>query len=232
MTRKYNFFTGTSVRALWFNDVPKRRESGLTGSHHSRWIVKRAFCYTWNPGTTVVAIAIRPWASAVTATSKTILQSPATFCTHLQRLRTVFTSSHPFVCGSNIIFHRTELLKDEFLTVPVRHITNVLKIQKTLYKAYGVIEQQVRNYGQIARTYSKINKSRIKRGIEVQLIEQGSQIPKELHAARKKSEAEASKCDAIIMIFLKINKGSTSPVSWNSRARAISFICSLLTVHS
>ncbi|KAI4686295.1 hypothetical protein J4E81_008647 [Alternaria sp. BMP 2799] len=87
----------------------------------------------------------------------------------------------------------TELLKDEFLTVPVRHITTVLKQQKTLYKAYGVIEQQVRNYGQIARTYSKINKSRIKRGIELQLIEQGSQIPKELHAAKKKSEAEAAK---------------------------------------
>ncbi|KAI4641638.1 hypothetical protein J4E93_007736 [Alternaria ventricosa] len=87
----------------------------------------------------------------------------------------------------------TELLKDEFLTVPVRHITTVLKQQQTLYKAYGVIEQQVRNYGQIARTYSKINKSRIKRGIELQLIEQGSQIPKELHAAKKKSEAEAAK---------------------------------------
>lgn len=89
----------------------------------------------------------------------------------------------------------------------MRHITTVLKQQKTLYKAYGVIEQQVRNYGQIARTYSKINKSRIKRGIELQLIEQGSQIPKELHAAKKKSEAEAGKWDVVTITFQEINRG-------------------------
>lgn len=112
----------------------------------------------------------------------------------------------PFIRGTNDTFHRTELLKDEFLTVPVRHITTVLKQQKTLYKAYGVIEQQVRNYGQIARTYSKINKSRIKRGIELQLIERGSQIPKELHAAKKKSEVEAGKWDVVTMIFQEINR--------------------------
>lgn len=113
----------------------------------------------------------------------------------------------------------------------MRHITTVLKQQKTLYKAYGVIEQQVRNYGQIARTYSKINKSRIRRGIELQLIEQGSQIPKELHAAKKKSEAEASKWDVVTMIFQEINRGFRS-LSRNSEDRVVSFVCSLLIVHS
>jgi hypothetical protein len=101
--------------------------------------------------------------------------------------------SAPLIHGSNITFHRTELLKDEFLTVPVRHITRVLKEQKTLYKAYGVIERQVRDYAHVAKTFSLINKSRNKRGIQLQLIEQGSQIPKELHAAKKKSEVEAGK---------------------------------------
>ncbi|CAN9187989.1 unnamed protein product [Alternaria alternata] len=87
----------------------------------------------------------------------------------------------------------TELLKDEFLTVPVRHITRVLKEEKTLYKAYGVLEQQVRDYAHVAKTFSLINKSRNKRGVQLQLIEQGSQIPKELHAAKKKREVEAAK---------------------------------------
>ncbi|CAN9157721.1 unnamed protein product [Alternaria sp. RS040] len=87
----------------------------------------------------------------------------------------------------------TELLKDEFLTVPVRHITRVLKEEKTLYKAYGVLEQQVRDYAHVAKTFSLINKPRNKRGVQLQLIEQGSQIPKELHAAIKKREVEATK---------------------------------------
>ncbi|KAL1791976.1 hypothetical protein ACET3X_009727 [Alternaria dauci] len=87
----------------------------------------------------------------------------------------------------------TELLKDEFLTVPVRHIMRVLKEEKTLYKAYGVIDQQVRDYAHVAKTFSLINKSRNKRGVQLQLIEQGSQIPKELHAAKKKREVEAAK---------------------------------------
>ncbi|KAG9186473.1 E3 ubiquitin-protein ligase RNF216 [Alternaria panax] len=72
----------------------------------------------------------------------------------------------------------TELLKDEFLTVPVRHITRVLKEEKTLYKAYGVIERQVRDYTHVAKTFSLINKSRNKRGIQLQLIEQGTKRQK------------------------------------------------------
>jgi TRIAD3 protein (E3 ubiquitin-protein ligase RNF216) len=77
--------------------------------------------------------------------------------------------------------------------VPVRHITSTLKQQNTLYKAYGVIETQIANYERITKTYTRISKPRIKRGIELQLIEQGSQLPKELHAAKKKSEVEAGK---------------------------------------
>ncbi|KAH7385628.1 hypothetical protein BKA66DRAFT_416205 [Pyrenochaeta sp. MPI-SDFR-AT-0127] len=86
-----------------------------------------------------------------------------------------------------------ELLKDEFLSVPVRHITNTLKEQKTLYKAYGKLEEQVRNYQRVATTFSKIGKSRPKRGIELILIERGSQLPKEMHAAKKRKEIEAVK---------------------------------------
>jgi TRIAD3 protein (E3 ubiquitin-protein ligase RNF216) len=58
----------------------------------------------------------------------------------------------------------------------------------------------VRDYGQVAKTFSRINKSRNKRGIQLQLIEQGSQIPKELHAAKKKSEAEAGKWPLVMSI--------------------------------
>jgi TRIAD3 protein (E3 ubiquitin-protein ligase RNF216) len=75
----------------------------------------------------------------------------------------------------------------------VRHIKAVLRAHKTLYKAFGVLEEQVRNYGRITKTYSKIGNARNKRGIELQLIEQGSQLPKELHAAKKKVEKEAGK---------------------------------------
>ncbi|KAH7095873.1 hypothetical protein FB567DRAFT_431044 [Paraphoma chrysanthemicola] len=88
-----------------------------------------------------------------------------------------------------------DLLKDEFLFVPVRHITNILKEHKTLFKSYLVLEEQVRNYGRIANTnlFSRIGKARIKRGIEFILIERGSQIPKELHAAKSKVVGEMLK---------------------------------------
>ncbi|CAE7011220.1 hypothetical protein PTNB73_00642 [Pyrenophora teres f. teres] len=87
----------------------------------------------------------------------------------------------------------TELLKDEFPFVPVRHLTNVLADQKTLFKAYGVLEKQVRNYGRVANSFRRNGKSRNKRGVELELIDQGSQLPKELHAAKKKVELETAK---------------------------------------
>jgi len=92
-----------------------------------------------------------------------------------------------------MIPYRTELLKDEFLFVPVRHLTNVLGEQKTLFNAYGVLEKQTRDYGRVANSFRRNGKSRIKRGVELRLIEQGSQLPKELHAAKKKVERETGK---------------------------------------
>lgn len=88
---------------------------------------------------------------------------------------------------------RTELLKDEFLSVPVRHITTVLREQKTLFKSYGVLEEQTARHQQISTPFSKIGRSRNKRGTELILIEQGSQLPKELRAAKRKQEVEASR---------------------------------------
>ena len=96
--------------------------------------------------------------------------------------------------------YRSDLLKDEFLSVPVRHITNVLKQHKTLFKAYGILEEHLRNYEGIATPFSKIAKSRTKRGIELILIERGSQLPKELHAAKKKSETQAGKYHLLVLV--------------------------------
>lgn len=70
----------------------------------------------------------------------------------------------------------------------------VLQEKKTLYKAYCLLEKQVRDYGLIAGPFTRINKSRNKRGTEFMLIEKGSQLPKELHAAKKKIEFEAGEC--------------------------------------
>jgi TRIAD3 protein (E3 ubiquitin-protein ligase RNF216) len=88
----------------------------------------------------------------------------------------------------------TELLKDEFLAVPVRHIANVLKEHKTLFRAYIVLDNQVQNYGRITnKSFAKIGKARLNRGIELILIERGSQIPKELQAVKKKLERDMAK---------------------------------------
>ncbi|XPS98048.1 RBR-type E3 ubiquitin transferase [Ascochyta lentis] len=86
-----------------------------------------------------------------------------------------------------------ELLKDEFLSVPVRHITNTFKQSKTLFKAYTILEGQVRNYQQVARAFVKPPRPRNKRGTELVLIERGSRLPKELRAAKRKIEKEVVK---------------------------------------
>lgn len=65
-----------------------------------------------------------------------------------------------------------------------------MKAQKTLFKAYILLEEQVRNHGRIARHFKNLGKSRTKRGSETILIERGSQLPKELQAAKKKVEGE------------------------------------------
>ncbi|XPS75155.1 RBR-type E3 ubiquitin transferase [Ascochyta lentis] len=86
-----------------------------------------------------------------------------------------------------------ELLKDEFLSVPVRHITNTFKQSKTLFKAYTILEGQVRNYQQVARAFVKPPRPRNKRGTELVLIERGNRLPKELRAAKRKIEKEVVK---------------------------------------
>ena len=84
------------------------------------------------------------------------------------------------------------LLRDEFLRVPVRHIERVLKEQKTFFKSYCIIWEELNNGSNHPR-FTKINRPRLKRGIEPTLIERGSQVPKELQAAQKKCEAVAAK---------------------------------------
>jgi TRIAD3 protein (E3 ubiquitin-protein ligase RNF216) len=104
-------------------------------------------------------------------------------------LHVTYIHNHLLTCIS-----RTDLLKDEFLSVPIRHIANVLKQHKTLFKAYIVLEEQVRNYRRISnKLFATIGKARIKKGVELTLIERGSQVPKELHAAKKKIENETAK---------------------------------------
>ncbi|KAH9870410.1 hypothetical protein IAQ61_005885 [Plenodomus lingam] len=85
------------------------------------------------------------------------------------------------------------LLKDEFLNVPIRHLSYMLKKEKTLFKAFGVLEEQLQTYKQIATPFAKIAKPRVKHGTELILIERGSKIPKELHAAKRRKEITAAK---------------------------------------
>jgi TRIAD3 protein (E3 ubiquitin-protein ligase RNF216) len=59
---------------------------------------------------------------------------------------------------------------------------------KTLFKAYGVLEDQLRIYDRVSSPFSKLKRSRNKRGIEWRLIASASPLPKELKAAKKKSE--------------------------------------------
>ncbi|KAF1951495.1 hypothetical protein CC80DRAFT_424773 [Byssothecium circinans] len=89
-----------------------------------------------------------------------------------------------------------ELLKDEFLSVPVRHLENVLEDNKTFFKSYGVLSKQLRTYQNIApnpQGFTKIRTPRQKRYMINTLIDRGSQIPKELEAARKRDDMETSK---------------------------------------
>ncbi|OAG12700.1 uncharacterized protein CC84DRAFT_1171377 [Paraphaeosphaeria sporulosa] len=91
---------------------------------------------------------------------------------------------------------RNKYSYNEFVYVPVRHINLVIKQQKTLYKAYGVIDQQLREYDQYDRNkepFRKVHSARTKRNIEASLIQRGSQVPKELQAAKKKSDEAAVK---------------------------------------
>ncbi|KAJ4380569.1 hypothetical protein N0V86_003928 [Didymella sp. IMI 355093] len=85
------------------------------------------------------------------------------------------------------------LLKDEFLNIPARHIDNTFRQHKTLFKSYIILEGQLRTYQRTAHTFTKPPRPRNKRGIELVLIKQGSRLPKELRAAKRKIENEAVK---------------------------------------
>jgi TRIAD3 protein (E3 ubiquitin-protein ligase RNF216) len=93
------------------------------------------------------------------------------------------------------------LLQNEFLEIPVKHITKVLKQQTTLFKAYRVLEVQARSYQQGVSPFVNIKKPRSKRDIKLILPELRSNMVKELHAAKNKSEIEASKFN---MCFLEV----------------------------
>jgi len=77
--------------------------------------------------------------------------------------------------------------------MPVRHIENTFDEHKTLFKTYGILENQLREYNKISSPFSRLNRTRNKRGIEWTLIAAGNPLPKELKAAKKRSDMEAGK---------------------------------------
>jgi TRIAD3 protein (E3 ubiquitin-protein ligase RNF216) len=87
----------------------------------------------------------------------------------------------------------TDFLKDEFLSIPAKHISDTLKRSKTLFKAYIELEQQLRNYHPSTRIFFKTPRPRNKRGVELALMKRESKLPKELCAAKKKVEKDAGK---------------------------------------
>lgn len=95
-------------------------------------------------------------------------------------------------CSVSLTVFSLSLLKDEFVQVPARHIERVLKEQKTFYKAYCDIWEALNNKSG-PRGFTKINRPRLRRDVEPVLAEQGSQVPKELQAAKRKCEAVAVK---------------------------------------
>ncbi|KAF3000114.1 hypothetical protein E8E13_004000 [Curvularia kusanoi] len=85
-----------------------------------------------------------------------------------------------------------DLLKDEFPRIPEKHIVSTLRQQKTLFKAYILLERQLRNYQSFSQ-FVKTPRSRNNRGVELVMIQRGSQLPKELRAAKQIVEQEAAK---------------------------------------
>jgi TRIAD3 protein (E3 ubiquitin-protein ligase RNF216) len=70
----------------------------------------------------------------------------------------------------------------------------VVREHNTLFRSYLILEEQTRNYQTITKKgFSKIGRARNLRGVENILIERGSQVPKELHAVKKKIESEMAK---------------------------------------
>jgi TRIAD3 protein (E3 ubiquitin-protein ligase RNF216) len=84
-------------------------------------------------------------------------------------------------------------LKDNFLDVKVRYIEDILQEQKTLFKAFGIVDKQLYDNHRAGNdtTSFKIRTARVERNVEAALIARGSKIPKELHAAKKKRDKDS-----------------------------------------
>lgn len=108
---------------------------------------------------------------------------------------------------TNNINYRYKLLKDEFPLVPVHYIHKTLNGERTLFKAYKVIEEQLHNYNEATSGFRKINKPRPSGSHEANLspdsvimqidsnrnpttLAVGYAMVFELRAARKKREEE------------------------------------------
>lgn len=100
-------------------------------------------------------------------------------------------------------FSSADLLKDEFPRIPEKHIISTLRQQKTLFKTYILLEKQLRNYRSFSR-FVKTPRPRNKRGVELVMIERGSQLPKELRAAKQKVEQEGGKYPHNPRVFISV----------------------------
>ncbi|KAF2266790.1 hypothetical protein CC78DRAFT_107591 [Lojkania enalia] len=89
--------------------------------------------------------------------------------------------------------HALDLLKDEFLSIPVRHLEVTLKKEKSIFKAVPMLHDQLRNYSRASSSFTKINKPRQNRFTESRLALSGHATIKELHTARNKVETENNK---------------------------------------
>jgi TRIAD3 protein (E3 ubiquitin-protein ligase RNF216) len=81
---------------------------------------------------------------------------------------------------------RLGILKDEYLQIPQRHIEKAFYEQKTLFDAHATLRDQFDNF-----MFSKVRRPREKRGCEEQWANDGTQLHKELRAARQNTEHEA-----------------------------------------
>ena len=83
------------------------------------------------------------------------------------------------------------LLKDEFLDIPARHIENTLRDKNSLFDTFIALENQLRSYSRTSSPFTKITKPRLKRGFEDILAD--NMTCAELQAAKRKSQHEAGK---------------------------------------
>ncbi|KAH7114341.1 hypothetical protein B0J11DRAFT_511076 [Dendryphion nanum] len=85
------------------------------------------------------------------------------------------------------------LLKDEFLDLPVRHIENTLNQKGSLYDTHVMLKTQIQDYDRISSSFRKIARARNTRGTERLLTTVRHPIISELKAARKIAERDVEK---------------------------------------